>query len=580
MGLRTKLCATVFCLSGTPFALSQIHYSLTPDLTKSRVKVVIEFTATQADTTIELPAWAPGSYRLNAIAEQVQNTEATVNGQAVNPGLISRGKWRFPTSLGSQVEFTYTVPIAVTAGAAHMAGPSTYMYLVGRKREECDLKVAVPSGGRIVTGLDPKGDGFVAPTYDVLADNPITVGDCVLDTYRVAGKTHYICLYGPAKAAVDRGFLTKICSFVSRSECDLFGGAPYNRYVWHFRVNEGLDGGGGLEHLSSTEISMASGMGPGVVGVYAHEFFHLWNVKRIRSKALGPFDYTQLPQTGALWWLEGVTDYYAYAILRRYGWLDDKQYMAEIAQNMRNLRGNRARFVNSPYDASYRVRDAANGRGNSNGLGISYYEAGHQLGLIFDIELLARTNGKFSLDDVEKALWNMCRDDQPGFEEGEIRRQLVRFGGDELGELYDRIVMAPGELPMEQELAKIGFAASEKEVVTPRVPVVATPRGAKIGMLVSLTGDAFKEGDVIVSINGVSLTYPTTHQIMVAWNQAVEKLKEGDSVALVAMRDKAEVHATVKATKRCARTLVIESVPTPSKDQLALRRLLFAAHRR
>ncbi len=579
MTRRLRFALTALVSTAVTLASAQIHYHLAPNLTDARVKVTMTFDAEAAETTIELPAWAPGSYRLNNVAETVIEVRATVGGLAVTPSLKSRGRWTISTSRGAHVSFSYVLPLNVTAGSGHLAGPSTYMYVTGRKRDACELSVEIPKGGRIVTGLDEKGGQWLAPNYDVLADNPITVGDFLLDTYRVAGRTHYICLYGTARNTVDRPYLSRACAFVSAMECDLFGGAPYRKYVWHFRTNEAADGAGGLEHLNSTEISMASGMGPGVIGVYAHEFFHAWNVKRIRSRALGPFDYTQLPQTGALWWLEGVTDYYAHSLLRRYGWTSDKQYYEEFARNVRSLRGNRARFTNSPYDASYRVRDAAGGRGNSQGLGISYYDAGHQIGLIFDIELLSVSHGRYSIDDVEKALWAMCRDDQPGFEEGELRRQLVRFGGDELGDVYDRVVMTAAELPIEAELAKIGCQLSEKDVVTTRLPAPTAARAARKGMLVTLSDGPLKDGDVITMINGVSVSYPTTHQILAGWNEALGKLKEGDVIVLSLLRDKTEVKVSVKATKRTTKSLVIDSVASPTPAQLDLRRRLFSAHR-
>ena len=311
---------------------------------------------------------------------------------------------------------------------------------------------------------------YKVATYDVLADNPVTWGDYTLDTYKSYGKTHYIAYRGIPKKDVDRAYVMKACKFISDMEGDFFGGGvPYDRYVWHFSVNDAPDGAGGLEHLSSTQISLASGVGPGAVSVLSHEFFHLWNVKRIRSKILGPFDYTTQPQTGALWWLEGVTDYYAHTLLGRYGWYGKNErspdpiskLYADAVQNLTAVRARQARLDVSPYESSYRVRDAANGRGNSQGYQVSYYDTGWLCGLVLDIEMLDQTSGKHSLDDVELALWEQCKDDNPGFEERDIRRHLVAFGGYSLGTFYDDVIMKPGELPVEKQLAKIG-----KELLT------------------------------------------------------------------------------------------------------------------
>ena len=589
--IRWATLASLFCF-GVTLARSEIVYTLTPDPAKSQLHVNIAVETTNDPRfDLEIPAWAPGAYSLNRAAENVSDVAVQIKGT----GMISvysrgRGKWNVISRVPGTVNVSYTLPMNVVAGAAHFSGPATYMYVVGRKREACRLIVNAPEKWNVVTGLDASQGGkfvFTAPNYDTLADNPITAGDFILDSYRVAGKPHYICLYGAGKNTVDRPYLKQICSSISSMETDFFGGAPYNKYIWHFRVNEAADGGGGLEHLSSTEISMASGLGPGVVGVMAHEFFHLWNVKRIRSKALGPFDYTQLPQTGALWWLEGVTDYYAYNLMRRYGIWDDKLYFEELANEARTLRSNPNRFINSPYDSSFRVREAANGRGNSQGLGISYYLAGHQLGFIYDVEMLSLTKGKYSLDDVEKALWVMCKDNQPGFEEGEIRRELVKFGGEEMGELYDKTATAAVELPLESALAKIGYRLIEKDLTTVRPAFTVNARAAKKGLVVATVRDTEKDlkaDDVIVKANATSLEFATTHEIYEAWKRATSDAKESTPIKVTVKRTVDGKESTLSFDVRyratTAKRLVIEELPSPSSDQLALRKLFLAAHRR
>lgn len=544
--------------------------------------VAITFKAASTTTALEIPAWGPGSYVYNRAAEGVSNVRST-SGAVTNP---SRGKWSVATTAGAETTVSYDLPLNIFAGAAHLSGPALYMYLPDRKREACKLVVDLPANWKIACGLDTDGSAnvFTAPTgYDLLADNPITMGDFIEDTYNIAGRPHTIVLYGVAKATVDRPFLKKACAEISRMETSLFGGAPYRKYVWHFRVNEGADGGGGLEHLSSTEITLSSGMGPGLVGVMAHEFFHLWNVKRIRSKALGPFDYTQLPQTGALWWLEGVTDYYAHVLLRRNNWNDDAIYFDELARQARSLRNAPDRFKVSSYDSSYRVRDTNNGRGNSQGFGFSYYDAGHQLGFIFDIALLERTDGKYSLDDVELALWNMCKDNQPGFEEGEIRRQLVRFGDLELGELYDKIVMSPGELPMEEYLGKVGMTLAQKPVTTYVPRIVTSARAARKGMVVvSETGgdSGVKADDVIFEVNGVRVDFGTTHEIIDAWKKGIKGATDATMFSIKFIRDGKPMVGKLGFRKVMTTRYVIESKPNPTEAELRLRRLWLAAKRK
>ena len=364
--------------------------------------------------------------------------------------------------------------------------------------------------------------------------------------------------------------LVKATQFVSQAETDFFGGAPYDRYVWHFAVMDRADGAGGLEHLSSTQISLAAGVGPRAVSVFAHEFFHLWNVKRIRSKVLGPFDYTKVPETGALWWLEGVTDYYASHLLHRYGWDDDTRYYGDVLRNLDQVRGNPGRLEVSAYEASYRVTEA----NNSSGYKISYYPTGWLLGMLLDIELRSRTGGKHSLDDVEHALWNMCRNDQPGFEEGEIRNQLIHFGGAEMGPIYDQWVTKPGELPVEAQLAKVGLQIVEKEDTKPSLgfswSATKAAGGANV-MLVQGKGLPVETKDVVTSANSVSFAGLPAYKIDSAFKGVLAGLKTGDKVHLTVKHGDSTKEVDITLVDETKKVKNIEELPVVTAAQKSLR---------
>ena len=274
-----------------------------------------------------------------------------------------------------------------------------------------------------------------------MLDNPITMG-AYIEKQRL-GKDHTVALRGPASRWVDHQKTIQMTRFVTQIESDFFGGLPYQKYVWHFWVYEAPSLAGGLEHASSTEMHLSTEEGPEVLQGMAHEFFHLWNAKRIHPKTLGPFDYKQLPKTGSLWWIEGVTDYYSMLLPYRYGAWDRAFFLQRALNNIHQVRDNPARLEVSPYDASYKI-SAENG----NYYKVNYYPTGWVLGMMFDIELRAATNGKHSLDDVMLDLWKQCRNGQPGFAESEIRRLLVKHGGQQMGPLYDQWVLNPGEIPM------------------------------------------------------------------------------------------------------------------------------------
>jgi len=552
-----------------------------------RLKVEMRFDA-KGPVRVQMPNWAPGAYVLSVPAKNLQDFAATDGGgKAVSFTKEGDNTWSIDQTPDRKVVVTYTVPFNFNGGAGNYSGPAVYLYVVDRKTESCTLSLNVAATWKIATGLDPKGDSghdFTAPTYDVLADSPVTLGDIREFHYTVKGRDHLIALYGPAKDDVDEAKILKACKFVSEMENDFMRATPYKRYVWHFSVLDRLDGAGGLEHLNSTQIGLASGVGPRAVGVLAHEFFHLWNVKRIRSKPLGPFDYTQLPQTGALWWLEGVTDYYAHSLLHRYGWYDTEYFYKDILSNLRGVRANPARNEVSPYQSSFRVRDAADGRGNSDGYKVSYYNTGWLVGMCLDLEIRDKSGGKYSLDDVERALWDLCKDNKPGFEEDEIRKQCIKFGGPSLGDFYDRVVMQPGELPIERQLAKVGLKLVDAKTTTADMGVTLTPSKDDQALTVKSphgkATDQLKDGDLVVSIDDRATTGKTTAALQKALNDIVVLLKPGETVRLKVKRggQTIDVSYPLEALDATAPVIVETSDVTP--EQLKLREAWMYAGRK
>lgn len=588
--MRRYLVFPAFALASA-IVHADITYTVTPKPTDGRFAVKIDVPTKGAETIVQMPRWAPGAYVLSTPGRAVGDLAATDDaGASLTVTKVDDSTWKVANGKG-KIHFTYSVPAPFTDETMHLSGPATYLYVMGRKPEKCHLRLDIPTDWMVAVGLDTEGkttNAFSAKTYDVLADNPITMGHFLVDHYISAGKDHTIAVRGASKSLVDRAHLLKAAKFVSDTETDFFGGAPYSHYVWHFSVFERPDGAGGLEHLSSTQISLASGVGPGAVGVLGHEFFHLWNVKRIRAKVLGPFDYTQLPKTGNLWWLEGVTDYYAHLLLNRYGWFDGGEMRDQIAKNASAQRSHPERFQVSPYDSSYRVGDAANGRGNSNGYLVSYYDTGFLCGLCLDIEILTRTNGKKSLDDVEHALWKMCKNDKPGFEEGEIRNQCVKFGGEALGPFYDTVVMKPGELPLETQLAKIGLQLQKSTETFTDLGLMASADFTTGAMIVrnpsSTLWPDLKAGDRIVAVNGEPTDQATAREATNAYRTATDKIKPGDTITLKIKRadlnDTTDHTYTAKVGQSSRETLKVSDLPGASAEAKRLQGIWMEKHRK
>ncbi len=571
---------------------AQLSYTVSDGADTGHLKVTLSFKANSNLTELQMPNWAPGSYRYAFNWQRVSDPSASVEGAKIELSRREEGTlpkivtWAVSTKKGQLVTMSYEVPVQFANGIGHYAGPATYMYPVGRTQEPCSLSFAFAKATPIAIGIDPVKENlsYKIDTYDHLADNPVTYGNFIVDTYNQYGKMHYIVYRGPEKAVgeVDREYVKKACQFVTMMEGDFFGGkVPYNRYVWHFAVNSAPDGAGGLEHLSSTEISMGSGVGPGVVGVYAHEFFHLWNVKRIRARALGPFDYTTMPQTGALWWLEGVTDYYAHTLLGRYDWFGKNERFADpkeklygtLVQNVNAVRARQDRMKVSPYDASYRVREAANGIGNSQGYLVSYYDTGWLCGFCLDVEMLDKTKGKYSLDDVEHALFDLCKDNKPGFEEGEIRNLLVKFGGDSLGDFYDTIILKPGELPVEGQLAKLGLDLKDVEETFGKAPFLMNPSPDDKGMkVISSDIPELKIGDLIVKVNNVDLNSDQARTLNAAYRNLTRNNKPGEKWTVTYKSEGETKQMTVELMTGTRKSKKVVARQDATPEQLKLRK--------
>ena len=531
---RSLVCLAAGLLSGLSFAVVDYRVSVRPDVQKLEVSVA--FDAGPGPVAVRMPNWAPGAYVFRENYRAVTDLAVTVDGAAVTANQTA-DRWEIPARAGAKVMVSYRLPLTVDeTSVCHWSGPSSYLYVEGRTQEACRLWISAPEGWTVAHGLpDTAAQPWAAPTYDVLADNPVSCGNLRVLSYVSGGARHDIVMRGKARDFVNDAAVVEFMKKISDTQIGFFGSYPDTKYVWHFAVGDRHDGGGGLEHLSSTQITLASGLQDRVLSVCSHEYFHLWNVKRIRSKVLGPFDYTQLPQTGALWWLEGVTDYYADLLLVRSGVVGEAHFWDKLNRNVSGAEANPAYRAVSPFDSSWRQNEMNEGRGNSNGFQISFYTLGWMAGFCLDVELRERTGGRYSLDSVVRRLNDLCRDGQPGFEEGKIREIFVEMGGAEMGAFFDRVVMRPGPQPIAEQLEKVGMAFRTKARYLPDLGVVLTSSVAKGGMDVTRLAEGrtgLAVGDVVTQINGLSMAFDSTWEMVEAYEQALGTILPGATVAL------------------------------------------------
>src|SRR5262249_27547626 len=239
-----------------------------------------------------------------------------------------------------------------------IAGPDTYFYLVNHKDAPCSVGFTMPDGWKVGTGLDADGPLYKARDYDTFIDCPTELGRFELYTFEADGATFAIVVH--AQAPAEGAKISDMCRRIVVQQNKIFGPPPFKRYVFLYHFRDG-SGGRGLEHLNSTDIVMpytAIKFDPYLAAsVTSHEYFHLWNVKRIRPAELGPFDYTQIVRSKALWLCEGVTSYYGDRGLAQSGVWKEQQYLDHLAMEIETLQNNPDRKVTPIEKASQIVWD-------------------------------------------------------------------------------------------------------------------------------------------------------------------------------------------------------------------------------
>ncbi len=281
-----------------------------------------------------------------------------------------------------------------------------------------------------------------------------------------------------------------------------------------------------------------------------------------------------MPDTGAIWWLEGVTDYYSSLLQYRYGWWDEKTLFADAVRNLNAVRRNPAHLTVGPHESSLRMPEASRGRGNSQGYQISYYSNGWVAGMVLDLALRTKENGNRSLDDVELALWRMTTEDGPGFEEDEIRNQYLRFGGADMAAFYDSVIMRGGKMSFEETLEAAGLMAGQiDEAYVDLGFEWATGQGATqpgITAVRSHASDAVKVGDQIISVNGKAITGQGNRQLNQAMTEATRGAQAGKAINLEVQRGDQKLQVAVSPINANRNTFGIGRNPNATPAQKAI----------
>lgn len=487
------------------------------------------------ELVLVLPVWAPGSYKVRDFAKQLQDLRATdERGRPLAATKIRKNAWRIPCRGAERVDVRYGVyGFELTVRTNHVDdrhafvnGTSTFLFVEGELDRPAIVEVVPPAGWEVACALEPREPSaagrraFFAKDYDELVDSPIEMGRFERLTFVHAGVPHEVVVSGegnrPARVWVED--LRKLVA----AEVALLGELPCPRYSFIFHLF--AKGQGGLEHKNSTAIQYPRARlrkrkdYERFLSLAAHEYFHLWNGKRIRPRSLGPFDYDRENYTGALWLVEGVTAYYDELLLARTGLATGERYLELQAERLKTLLDTPGRTRQSLVEASwdawikYYQRDE-----NSPNNQVSYYEKGQLVAMVLDLEIRARTRSRRSLDDVLRALWLRYGKVDAGYSEDELVPLFNEVVGLDLTPFFEAHVAGTVEPDWARFLALAGLElrpAKRKRDDPPSVRIgVVTERkeGNRLELASVLEGSSAWEAglsakDEVVAIEGRRVT--------------------------------------------------------------------------
>ena len=434
-----------------------------------------------------MPVWTPGSYMIREFARHVQDFAAVdASGQQLKWEKTNKDTWRVMTNGAREWHARYRVyanelsvrTSELNSGHAFWNNANILMYLEGYLQSPSTVRVLAPDVWKVATGLPAvlgQKNTFRAENFDILYDSPFEVSNFKTLVFNVKGVAHRIVIDGEGNYDPER--MRRDVQKIVETEVEIMGGEiPYHDYTFILH----LRGGGGLEHLNSTALGYprfgfrvaggdrATSAAPnataslgeyrGFLSLVAHEFFHLWNVKRIRPDALGPFDYTQENYTKMLWVAEGITDYYADLALRRAGLISDNDFLSATARAMQALQNTPGRLEQSAEESSfdswikYYRQDE-----NSVNSQVSYYEKGALLGLLLDLEIRKRSAGAKSLDDVMRYLYTEYFKKNRNYGPVDFQKACELMAGASLEEFFNRFVRGKEELNYNGALEAAGL---------------------------------------------------------------------------------------------------------------------------
>jgi predicted metalloprotease with PDZ domain len=625
------------CLCGDLPALDLRYYVRLPRPTTHILDVEIDVTKVQEPALdFVMPAWAPGRYAIYDFAKNVQEFEATgQQNQALPWTQVDKQTWHVTTGdAGGRVRVHYRVYANDLTGSfsqldashANLNGASVYMYVDGHKQDPLTLAIEGPADWKVISGFSESTEQhtFPVPNYDLLVDTPVELSaECSLQEFQERGKTFRIAVHNyvqeqqesrpsaalsipntldlaagkvqlneglKPKVGAESGAMSKLVEGVKKivyAEMEMMPGPDFQTYTFIFHFAPDVSAGDGMEHLNSTEIIVKGELSDSTLaealGDAAHEFFHAWNVKRLRPAVLGPFNYTRENYTTSLWFAEGVTSYYADLTLLRSGLWSEVEFLAALAGEIEGLETEPGRLImsaeSSGFHAWFYDRSPQMQQTNFANATISYYNKGLLLGMLLDLEIRGRTGGRKSLDDVLRLMYHRFYEAAPasyygpgcGYEAKDILEAVNAVVGSDFVSFFERYVSGTEALAYNSTLALAGLklrvttaagAPPDLGVITDSVATGVRIMALRPGGAADRAG--LSRDDLLIAVDELSL----------ATEELASRLRmypPGAEVPFTVERHGRRQRITVKLDPPLATEYSIEQLPGATSEQIDIR---------
>ena len=592
--LRSFVCATgLLVLIGVAVSAQEplrIKYWLamphpTSHLFEVTIEVELPDEPSLTSLDFQMPKWSPGRYAVFDFAKNVQEVKAR---EACPAGLdctlpesnvtrMDDQTWRVDIAknrhAGMSLMFSYRVFGNDLSGTfsqldsrhANINGGCVFMYVVNHKPDPVALSINAPKGWRVVNGRTEKQDQteFQFPNWDIMTDTPTEISpDWTDDSFTVDGKTYHVVVHSMGSEGGKRPALVRDLEKIVRTETAMWGPPEFDSYTFliHF-ANDGHSSDG-MEHLTSTQIIQPGALAEGntyeeTLDTAAHEFFHVWNVKRLRPAELGPWDFTRPANTRGLWIAEGITNYYGHLMQRRAGiWNDAKLFTAlgEQIAEIENSPGGKLMSAEESSQVAPFIDDAPHAQQTNLGnTAISYYPKGETIAVVLDLLIRGKTGGRASLDDVMRKMYDQFYLKSPkatyylrgqGFKPEDFQRVTSEVAGEDLGDFFKRYGRGFETLPYNQAFAQVGLRLVREPRAPVTVGITAADTEKTFFRIAQVRPDSpasragLQQDDVISIFGGVKLTPANL-------TRTVSRYKPGDRVALVVQRGDKTLNLTI-----------------------------------